>query len=419
MNAIPTLIATDARTAMREILQHRRPGHSLERSCYTSAALHQLDIELVWHREWIFVGHAASIPQPGDYSTVMVGEYNLLLIRGDDHRVRALHNVCRHRGSVLCDQPHGSARRRIVCPYHQWSYELDGSLAKARHMPDDFEPQLHGLGNAACEIVSGMIFVCVADTPPDFAPVRDLVEPYLAPFDLGRARVAATSTVIEHGNWKLVMENNRECFHCKATHPELCATFPEAPLHSGGGDGDDLVALLRLVQRGEELGLPSAFIASADMQYRAMRMPLLGEARSMTMSGAPAVAKSFGDLPQENIGDVLLYHYPSTWNHFVADHAITFSMLPIGPTETQLTTTWLVPADAVEGVDYDIANLTSVWLATNAQDKALVERTQRGVNSPAYQPGPYSPVEEEGVIQFIEWYSATMLQRLHEHIGRA
>jgi Rieske 2Fe-2S family protein len=160
------------------------------------------------------------------------------------------------------------------------------------------------------------------------------------------------------------------------------------------------------------LGLPSRFVASADLQYRAMRMPLLGEARSMTMTGAPAVGRTFGQLPPDNIGDVLLYHYPSTWNHFMADHAVTFSMLPIGPTQTQLTTTWLVPAGAKEGVDYDVDNLTSVWLATNAQDKALVERTQRGVHSPAYRPGPYSPVEEEGVVQFIDWYAASMLRRL-------
>jgi Rieske 2Fe-2S family protein len=403
---------------MRGLLARRAAAHSLDSDFYTSAAFHQLDLDHIWHREWVFIGHAASLPQSGDFVTVQVGDYSLIVIRGDDGQVRALHNVCRHRGSVLCDAAIGSVRRRIVCPYHQWSYELDGSLAKARHTSDDFEPADHGLAHAACEIVSGMVFVCVADDAPDFGPVRELVEPYLAPFDLADAKVAATSTIVENGNWKLVMENNRECFHCRATHPELCATFPEAPLHSGGGTGEDLIALERLVERAESFGLPSRFAASADMQYRAMRMPFVGDARSMTATGEPAVNRRFGELPPDNIGDVLLYHYPSTWNHFMADHAVTFSMLPLSATQTQLTTTWLVPGDAAEGVDYDVENLTSVWRATNAQDTALVERTQRGVHSPAYRPGPYSPTEEEGVIQFVDWYANSMLnglrgQRMH------
>ena len=117
-------------------------------------------------------------------------------------------------------------------------------------------------------------------------------------------------------------------------------------------------------------------------------MPLKGDTRSMTSDGAPAVNRRFGDLPDVNLGDVLLYHYPTSWNHFMADHAVTFRMLPFGPTRTQLTTTWLVPADAEHGVDYDVDELTRVWTITNAQDTELVERTQRGVQSPAYRPGP-------------------------------
>lgn len=309
---------------------------------------------------------------------------------------------------MLCDDARGSVRGRIVCPYHQWSYDLDGRLAKARKVEDDFVPGDHGLATAGCEIAGGMIFISLSDQPPDFSPVAALFDAYLTPYDPTSAKVAFQTTTVEHGNWKLVMENNRECFHCRTAHPELCVTFPEAPLHSGGGSGEDLVLLERLVEECEALGLPSAFCASPDLQFRAMRMPFLGDARSMTADGTPGVAKRFADLPECNIGDVLLYHYPSTWNHYMADHAVTFRILPIGPTQTQLVTTWLVPADAVEAVDYDINALTSVWRATNEQDTLLVERVQRGVRSPAYRPGPYSVVEEEGVIQFIDWYANQM-----------
>lgn len=398
---------------MLQVLAERRPGCSLPRDFYVDPALYRADLELVWYREWIFVGHVAQLSGPGDYFTTAIGDASVIVLRDDEGVLKALHNVCRHRGSILCDEASGTLRRRIVCPYHQWSYQLDGTLARARKTAADFEPAEHNLGRVAVETVAGMIFVCLADVPPPWAPVRDLVEPYLAGFRFETARIAATSTVIERGNWKLVMENNRECFHCRATHPELCVTFPESPLHSNGGSGEELRALHELVDRCEAMGLPSRFAASADFQYRAMRMPFVGDATSMTIDGRPAVAKRFSGLPAGNVGDVLVYHYPSTWNHFAADHAITFQITPISPTETRLVTTWLVPTDAVEGIDFDLDDLTVVWRATNQQDTALVERTQRGVSSLAYRPGPYSPEEEEGVIQFIDWYTATVTTRLH------
>ena len=116
--------------------------------------------------------------------------------------------------------------------------------------------------------------------------------------------------------------------------------------------------------------------------------------------------------------DVLLYHCPSTWNHITADHALSFRCLPISATETQLTTKWLVPKDAVEGRDYDLKTLTEVWTATNAQDMALVERNAEGIRSPAYEPGPYSPVHETGVMQFVDWYCGSMERNLGGETSR-
>lgn len=265
--------------------------------------------------------------------------------------------------------------------------------------------------------IGGLVFVCVADTPPDAAPLRALVEPYLAPFDLGSARVAHSVAIVEQGNWKLVMENNRECYHCRASHPELCRTFPEAPLHSGGGSPEEARATAELVARCQAAGLPSEFLSSDDNAYRVMRMALLDGAAAMTLNGKPAVAQRFPAtslVPNGDVGDLLLYHYPSTWNHVQADHAVLFRLLPLTPTTSELRTTWLVPGEAVEGMDYDLTTLTEVWLTTNGQDAALVERTQRGVTSPAYRPGPYAPVEEEGVIQFIDWYCRLLSTRLEE-----
>ena len=393
-------------------LRERRPGHTLPGACYVDPDLYRLDLERIWYREWIFVAHTVEVPERGSYVTAAVGDHQIVIVRGGDDRIRALHNVCRHRGSLVCSDVSGIARHRLVCPYHQWSYELDGKLARTRSAGDDVDVDSLGLLPVACEVAGdSMIFVSFADAPPDFAPMRTLTDEYLAPFELGTAQIAARSVTVEEANWKLVMENNRECHHCRGNHPELCTSFPEAPLHTGGATAADARALERVVARGAAHGLPSDFIASPDHQFRAMRMPLKGDTRSMTADGAPAVNRRFGNLPDVNLGDVLLYHYPTCWNHFMADHAVTFRMLPLGPTRTQLTTTWLVPAGASRGADYEVDELTRVWTITNAQDTELVERTQRGVRSPAYRPGPYAPVDELGVIQFVDWYAERMLSK--------
>ena len=219
------------------------PGHALPRDAYVDDAVYAADLERVWYREWVLAGVTAAIPNPGDFERVRIGDFDLLLLRGDDGKIRALHNVCRHRGFTLCDDATGSVKRRLVCPYHQWSYALDGSLAKARRMPDDFDTSGYPLGQAHCRIVGGLIFVCVAAEPPAFEAFAEMVEPYLAPYQLDRALVAHRTVTVEHGNWKLVMENNRECFHCVKSHPELMRSFPEAPLHAGNAPADEVVAM--------------------------------------------------------------------------------------------------------------------------------------------------------------------------------
>jgi Rieske 2Fe-2S family protein len=139
----------------------------------------------------------------------------------------------------------------------------------------------------------------------------------------------------------------------------------------------------------------------------------LGEAVSYTMDGKPAVRRPLSDaVTDSNVGALLLYHFPSTWNHVLGDHAVSFRVLPLSPVETQLTTKWLVHKDAVEGVDYDVGKLTEVWLATNNEDRRVCQENQLGVNSPIYEAAPYSPVHEVGVMQFVSWYRDHLIARL-------
>ncbi len=399
-------------TEMLRALRARKPDHSLTQSFYQGDGVHQLDLETIFYRDWIFAGHDCEIVNPGDYFTMQIGDYPIIVARDLKGRIRAHHNSCRHRGFKVCDAAKGNVKRRFVCPYHQWSYELDGALARTRGMGKEFDSSTHGLKPVHAESVEGWIFVCVAHDAPDFAKFRAMVQPYLAPYDLTNTKVAHEYSIIEKGNWKLVMENNRECYHCVGSHPELCRTFPDTPLHADGGS-PDAETIGKFVAHWEERGLPGRYRIADDAQYRVMRLPFLDDARSMTMTGQPAVAKRLGRAPEtDNCGDVLLFHYPSSWNHITADHAISFRLLPLSATETQLTTKWLVHKDAVEGRDYDLKALTEVWTATNAQDTALVERNAAGIRSPAYEPGPYSPVHESGVSQFVDWYCGTVEKRL-------
>lgn len=400
------------RNDMLARLEARRPGFSLDREFYRDEAYFQLDLENIWYRDWLFVAHDCELPAAGNFLTVTVGEYPVVLVRDRQGGLRAFHNVCRHRGSRVCLTEKGRTAK-LVCPYHQWTYDLDGQLIFARQMGEDFDPKQFGLRPVACESVSGYIFISLADQPEDFAPMRARLEPYFAPHRLGESKVAFESTIIEKGNWKLVWENNRECYHCAANHPELCKTYPETPrITNVDGVGDD-PDFQKLWADTAARGLLNEFEMTPDGQARVVRVPLLRDAESYTMTGRRAVARELSDdVPGAGIGALLMFHYPSSWNHVMIDHAVTFRVLPLTPLTTAVTTKWLVHKDAVEGVDYDLETLTHVWTETNQQDRRIVEDNASGVASPAYLPGPYSEFHEGGVMQFVDWCARTIEERL-------
>ncbi|MGD8708796.1 MAG: aromatic ring-hydroxylating dioxygenase subunit alpha [Ectothiorhodospiraceae bacterium] len=395
----------------RSLLEERTPDHPLPRDLYVDPESFQADLELIFYREWIFAGHTFELGRTGNYLTLQIGEYPVVVVRAADGKVRAFHNVCRHRGARICPMAKGTAAK-LVCPYHQWTYELDGRLLYAGDMGESFDPREYGLDEIHCEIVESYIFVCVAELPPDFAEFRDSVRPYLAPHDLENAKVAYESNIVEEANWKVVFENNRECFHCNGNHPELLRSFVENPTVAGLEVTDGEGGVMEHWERCESAGFPSALNLDASGQFRMTRIPLSEGTRSYTMSGEPAVRRPLGRGAEINPGVLLLFHYPSTWNHMLGDYALSFRILPLGPNRTLLTTKWIVAADAVEGEDYSLDELTKVWTMTNSQDKALVEEVTVGLTSPAYRPGPFSARTEAGPKQFVDWYCDLMAARL-------
>jgi Rieske 2Fe-2S family protein len=410
-------MSTAPNAMLNELLERRRPGYSLEAPFYLSDTVFQADVERVFGQHWIFAAVEPQLPEPGDYITVELGRKSIIIARDDDGEVQAFHNVCRHRGSRLCAS-HKGVVGNLVCPYHQWTYDLKGALIHVEHMGNDFDKGQHGLKKVHVRSLEGLIFICLADEPP--ADIDDMVAqmtPYIAPHRLKDCKVAAQVDIIEKGNWKLVMENNRECYHCVGNHPELTLSLYEygfgyqpSPSNAEGMQRfRDIMAESH--KRWEAMGLPSAEIETLDTRvtgFRTQRLPLDRAGQSQTMNAEVASKKLLGDITDPAIGGLSFWTQPNSWHHFMSDHIVSFSVMPIGPEQTLVRTTWCVRKDAVEGVDYDVANLTKVWNATNEQDRRLVEESQIGVASGAYEPGPYSPYTEELVEKFANWYVGRM-----------
>lgn len=402
---------------IQKMIANRRKDHSLEAAFYSSPAILDLDIAAIFCQHWIYVAVEPDIAEPGDYITVNVGSNSIIIVRDDDMNIKAFHNVCRHRGSQLCDDAKGSVGN-LVCPYHQWTYDLTGKLIYTEHMGENFNPNDHSLKSVHARSLAGLIFICLADeAPSDFEDMQKAMEPYIAPHRVADCKVIWQEDIVENGNWKLTMENNRECYHCVANHPELTISLYEYGFgyQPSPANAEKVQEFRDLIQtegkRWEACGLPSAeidLLDSCTTAYRTQRLPLDKAGESQTMDGNVACQKLLGDLTQRNLGGLSFWTQPNSWHHFMSDHIVTFSVLPIDAEHTLLRTKWLVHKDAVEGVDYETKRITEVWQATNKQDSTLVERTQRGANSEWYEPGPYSPYTEELVEKFTNWY----IQRL-------
>jgi Rieske 2Fe-2S family protein len=384
---------------IRALLEERRPGHSLPQPFYRDPDIFEFDLEAIHARSWIQAGMAIELPEPGATLSLLVGRTPVVIVRGRDGTLRGFHNSCRHRGAQICAL--GRSRRpRLVCPYHQWAYDLEGNLLHAPRMGEGFDPAEHGLRPVHVETVAGSVYVCIADEPPDFAPFRDSLEPLLSPHALENAKLAHESTLLERANWKLVMENARECYHCAARHPELCLAFPVKGRR--GADYAEPAKAERFRERMGRAGLPVG--PANGPWWQAERFPLNDGAVSLSMDGRPAVAKRMVAAEDGDVGSMRWALEPSSFAHAVGDSVFVFSAMPTAPEETLVTSKWYVHKEAVEGEDYDLDGLTGLWTQTNLQDRDLVENNQRGVNGLGYQPGPYSAEAESLVIRFVDWY---------------
>ncbi len=383
-------------------------GYSLEQPFYTSQEAFDLEWKHIWKKYWLFAGTTADIPRAGDYFTYNAQNDSIIIIRGNKGEVFAHYNTCRHRGSLICLEEKGNAPK-LVCPYHQWVFDKDGSLLKARLMPDDFDNSDYGLHPVHVQVVEGFIFISLSDDPPDFSKLKADYTPFIKPFKVDEAKVAYRKRYELRTNWKLIAENFRECYHCGPAHPEYCSAVVGANLRE---PVEEILAEKRIEWKKKGLEVNNVDFENDSFHF-AVRYPLRPGVNSYSLDGKE-VSIPMGDHDNYDAGVLGLVVYPNFWMDAVSDYMWTMRLTAISPSRTIIDLAWLVDGKAVEGKDYTIDRLTEFWKITGEQDWKLCENNYRGVESSHYQPGPYAPVELD-VAKFIDWY----VDRMREGIGES
>jgi Rieske 2Fe-2S family protein len=400
-----------ALTLERLVAEHR-PGYALQREFQVDPAIYQLELERIWRQSWLFAGHSCQARTPGDYFLFGIDTDSIIIARGEDGRLHAMHNTCRHRGTKVCEAESGHVKR-LVCPYHQWSYALDGALLACGGMDreDGIDRRELPLHTVAVEEVAGLVFVNLGQTPSAFDTAREEISSRLAIQGLERAKVVAVRNYEVKANWKLVWENNRECWHCNVSHPEyIKANFDAARLDDPAVREVIAARSEAISERLRDHGIEIDFrdpgltpFPTADRWWSINRTPLVEGFVTESLDGRP-VAPLMGGYPDREVGTLRMRTMPNLWHHSSGDHSMSNRLAPAGPGMTRVQVQWLVDEAAVEGRDYDVERILPFWQRTSEQDWGLCERNHAGVVSSAFTPGPYSRKHEYNVIAFTEWY---------------
>ncbi len=348
---------------------------TLPQEYYTSPDVHARERERIFARRWICVGLAAELPARGSFLRAEVAGESRLVVRdhergggsGTGGEIRAFYNVCRHRGTRLCEAAAGNVGKHIVCPYHAWAYDLDGQLASAPIMSDveGFDAADYPLHDVATAVWEGMIFV---NLDPDPEPFELAFAPVLNKFrdwNLSALVPVHQTTYDVRANWKLMVQNYSECYHCPSLHPVLNKL---TPFRDSAND----------LEEGAILGGP---------------MKLSEGAESMTMHGR-ACAAPFPHLDDEQRRLVYYYvFFPSMFLSIMPDYVLVHRCLPRDAAHSTIICQWLFPPEAVSAPSFDASGAIDFWDMTNRQDWHICAESQLGIESRVYRPGPYANLE--------------------------
>jgi Rieske 2Fe-2S family protein len=407
--ALPS--AADARSSIAALLAKQRKNYTLQPEFYLSSDIYRLDIDKVLMPHWQCVNHVSAIPNVGDYIVFDYDRDSVIVVRGADNEIRSFANVCRHRGSRVCETSGHARGGKLVCPYHAWSYRLDGSLAHARMMPPEFDKQGSGLRSLPTKVVQGLIFVSLSEIPLAFDDCEQNINATLGVYGWANAKVAYQSSVVFSANWKLALENQVECYHCAPSHPEFSVVHGQSTVNE-----KKLIAEMNARAEAQGIRVETRdhwALAALEGQEQAYsdRYPMRANACTASKDGSP-LAPLMGEFKMYDNGMSVCYIGPMNHCLSYGDYGAIFRYTPKSVLETELAVVWLVRNDAVEGKDYDRDDLTWMWRVTAAADKKIVEGNQRGVSSRFYTPGPYALPIEEKTVRFTEWYMSALASAL-------
>lgn len=403
--------AAQARESLRTALGVYRPGHALPQIFYKDPGIFAQDMRHFVLAHWHCAGHASMIRKPGDFFTVEIAGESLIIVRGQDDAVRALVNVCRHRGSRVCTERQGSARNGLfVCPYHAWTYDCSGQLQRARQSAGDFDPSQFGLKQVPARVCEGTIFITFAAEPLDFRHVEESFGHSARIYGWNKAKVAARKNYQIDANWKLVTENYQECYHCGPAHQEYSRRHvfarPEAQR-----EAPDQAMYDRDAALGIALKEVDHFARDAEPGRECAdccRSAMLDGFVTGSRDGRP-VAPLMGDFKGKDFDGGFSFFDVGPTSNFVAypDYGLIYRTIPVTVDKTAFELIWLVDENAVEGTDYREDELTWMWDYTSIEDKKIIELNQAGVNSAFFEPGPYTPMEADAA-RYVDWYIDSM-----------
>ncbi|GAA0695534.1 aromatic ring-hydroxylating dioxygenase subunit alpha [Kitasatospora atroaurantiaca] len=354
---------------------------TLPGSAYTDPQVFALEQEKIFEQMWFCAARASDLAAPGNFRTVQVGRESVLVTRSRDHSVRAFLNICRHRGARLCTEESGEVKRAFQCPYHAWTYGLDGKLVAAPNLTSmpDVDRTAYGLIPVHVREWLGYVWVCLAADPPSFeedvigAATERLGDPRaIEHYQADELAVGRTLHYEVRANWKLIVENFMECYHCATIHPELTEVLPEF------ADG---YAAQYYVGHGAEFA---------------------AEAEGFTVDGSPGVERIPGVSQDQDRRYYAITVKPQVFINLVPDHVIVLRMYPLAADHTVLECDWLFLKEVVDS-GKDLSRSVELFHRVNMQDFDACERCQPAMDSRAYAAGGVLVPSEHHIRAFHDW----------------
>ena len=354
---------------------------TLPGSTYVDEAVFRAEQERIFEQMWFCAVRTADLEKPGSFKTVQIGRESVIVSRNRKGEVRAFFNICRHRGVKLCMEESGQAERSFQCPYHAWTYDLDGKLIAAPNLTKmpDIDRKEYGLVKVHIREYLGYVWLCLAEEPPSFEEeVMGAIETRLGDvhkidgYDVANLALGRRITYDVKANWKLIIENFMECYHCATIHPELTEVLPEF------ADG---YAAQYYVGHGAEFG---------------------EEVKGFTVDGSEGLDRIPGVAEDQDRRYYAITVKPQVFINLVPDHVIFHRMYPVAVDRTIVECDWLYLPHVVDS-GKDVSRSVELFDRVNRQDFEACERTQPGMNSRMYAKGGVLVPSEHHIGAFHDW----------------